>query len=98
MSTKFDEAAAKAFATFNALMDARFEAILENAQLDTMAFQQALASLHQENQEFQQQFTVNMQAFQTNMLRMFLVIQQDMMNCIMNNQATLQQAVMNRVT
>jgi hypothetical protein len=58
-------------------MDAKFNAILENAELETMAVQQALAILHQENREFQQQFIVDMQTFQTNMLRMFVASQQD---------------------
>jgi hypothetical protein len=94
MSTKFDEAAVEAFATFNELMNTKFEAILENAELKTIVFQQALATLHQGNQEFQQQFMVNMQNFQINML---VASQQDMIDCIMNNQATLLQALQTQI-
>jgi hypothetical protein len=39
MITEFDEAAVETFANFKALMDAKFEAILKNAELKTMVFQ-----------------------------------------------------------
>jgi len=79
---KLDEAVADALATCNKMI-AKFEATMA---AETIAFEQALTTLHHENQESQRQFMINMQTFQTNMANTVII-------CIMNYQATFQQAL-----
>jgi hypothetical protein len=91
MITAFDEAVADAVAMFNASMVAKFEAILDIAELETTEW--AFATLRQERLEFQEQLMINQRTFQTNMLNMLVTSQQNTIDCIMNNQATLQQTL-----
>jgi hypothetical protein len=89
--TAFDEAVADALATFNASMAAKFEAILDTAELETTEW--VFATLRQERLEFQEQLMIKQRTFQTNMLNMLVTSQQNTIDCIMNNQATLQQTL-----